>query len=108
MLSNSSFKGKEKKMAITFRIIKHSMRPGVKLVEILLNDNVVGVIYPDMERDGIKVVSAHFSEKDIPEDFDGEVIKDSGEGSFPPIPSVKVTFKPRRYVIRGGKIQYLE
>lgn len=95
-------------MAITFRIAKHSRRPGVELVEILLNNEVVGTIYPDTERDGIIVVSAHFSEKNIPEDFDGEIIEDNGEGSFPPIPSVRMTFKPRRYVIRHGKIQYLE
>lgn len=95
-------------MAISFRIAKHSIRPGTRLIEILLNDNVVATIYSDTERDGIVVVSAHFFEKDIPEDFDGEVIEDNGEGSFPPIPSVKITFRPRRYVIRHGKIQYLE
>jgi len=95
-------------MAISFRIAKHSIRPGTKLIEILLNNNVVATIYSDTERDGIIVTSAHFFKKDVPRDFDGEVIEDNGEDSFPPIPSVKITFKPRRYVIRHGKIQYLE
>ena len=91
---------------VTFRLVKHSIRPGMKLVEIVLNGNVVGAIYPD--QNGIIVVSAHFSTKDITKGFDGEVIEDNGKGSFPPIPSVKMTFKPRKYIIVRGKIQYLE
>lgn len=91
---------------VTFRLVKHSIRPNAKLVEIILNGNVVGAIYSN--EDGIAVVSAHFSTKNVPKGFDGEVIEDNGEGSFPPIPSAKITFKPRKYVIVNGKIQYLE
>ncbi len=94
-------------MPITFRIVEHSVRSGVMLVEIVLNDIVVGIIYPDPEIGGIKVISAHFSEKDIPADFDGEVIEDNGEGTFPPIPAVTMTFKPRNYLIIRGRIVYL-
>jgi len=93
---------------MNFRLARHTLKPGVRLVEIILNGTVVGVIYPDEETDGIKIISAHFSEKDIPEEFDGEVIEESGESDFPPIPAVKITFKPRKYIIRGGKIEYLE
>ena len=95
-------------MSIVFRMAEHSVRPGVKIVEIVLNDNVVGVIYPDPERDGINVVSAHFSEKDIPDGFDGEVIEDNGENDSPQIPSIKITLRPKRYIIIDGRIQYLE
>ncbi len=91
---------------VAFRLAKHSVRPNVELVEIILNGDVVGAIYPN--KDGIVVVSAHFSTKNVPEGFDGEVIEDSVEGSFPPIPSAKITFKPRKYIIVRGKIQYLE
>jgi len=95
-------------MAINFRLARHSLKPEVKLIEIILNGAVVGTIYPNEERDGIKIVSAHFFEKDIPEKFDGEVIEESGEGTFSPIPVVRITFKPRKYIIRRGKIEYLE
>jgi len=95
-------------MPVTFRMAEHSIRPGLKIVEMVLGNDVVGAIYSDPERDGIMIVSAHFSERDIPDNFDGEVIMDNGENDFPPIPAVKITFKPRRYIIVDGKIQYLD
>lgn len=95
-------------MAITFRIAEHSVRPGVQLVEILLDGEVVGAIYPDPEKNGIAIISAHFSEKNMPPDFEGEVLEDDGRGSFPPIPFIRLTFRPRKYVIVRGEIQYLE
>lgn len=95
-------------MAISFRIVEHTVRPRARLVEILLDNTVVGAIYPDPERNGILITSAHFSEKDIPEGFDGEVIEDKGEGRFPPIPSLRIVFKPRKFIIFGKRIRYLE
>lgn len=95
-------------MAITFRSVEHSVKSGVQIIEVLLNNEVVGAIYPDSERNGISIVSAHFSEKDIPGDFDGVVTEDSGGNKFPPIPAVKIVFKPRKYIICDGKIQHLE
>lgn len=95
-------------MPITFRMAEHSIRPGLRIVEMVLGNDVVGTIYPDPERDGIIIVSAHFSERDVPDDFDGEVIMDVGENDFPPIPAVKITFEPRRYIIVDRKIQHLE
>lgn len=92
-------------MKIDFRLAQHSVF-GTKIVEVLMDGNVVGVIYPDKK--GIKLVSAHFSDKEIPADFEGEILEDDGSTSFPPIPSFQVSFNPRRYVIRGNKIVYLE
>lgn len=93
-------------MAISFRIVEHSVRRGVQLVEVLLDGTVVGAIYP--KDDGIMIASAHFSEKEFPKEFDGEVVEDNGLGKFPPIPSVSITFKPRKYYIIGNRIEYVE
>jgi hypothetical protein len=88
-------------LAVSFRIAEHSYKPGVKVVEILFDGKVVGTIYPEGENK-IKIVSAHFSEKDIPKDFDGEVVEDVDI-----VPAIHIAFKPRRYTI-VGKIVYLE
>ena len=86
-------------MSVTFRIAKHSIRPDVQLVEVLLNGNVVAVIYPKQAEDGINIVSAHIF---------GKVTEDNGEDSVPPIPSVGMNFRPRKYAIVNGKISYEE
>ncbi len=93
-------------MAIEFRIVEHSLKPGTKLVEILYDGNVIGAIYP--KEKGISVVSAHFSDKEVPPDFDGQVVMDDGKSSFPPIPSIEVSFKPRKYYFIGKRIVYIE
>ena len=93
-------------MAISFRITEHLVSPGMNLVEILLDGNVVGAVYP--KDNSISIISAHFSEKEFPKDFDGEVVEDNGENKFPPIPSINIIFKPRKYYFIGKRIQYLE
>ena len=92
-------------MAVDFRLAQHSLL-GTKIVEVLMDGIVVGAIYPSSR--GIKIVSAHFFEKEVPKDFDGQIIEDDGSQSFPPIPSFEISFNPRHYVILGNKIQYLE
>ena len=81
---------------ITVRPSEHSLT-GRPIVEILENNEVVGIIYPT--ESGIKIVSAHISTQEIDDDFNGEVIKDDGSGSFPPIPAVIIEFQPSPYII---------
>jgi len=92
-------------MAIGFHLREHSIRR-TKIIEVLLDGVVVGAIYP-MEK-GIKVVSAHFSDEKIPEDFEGKIIEDDGSTSWPPIPSFEVSFNPRKYMIVGNKLVYVD
>lgn len=89
-------------MAIDFRIGEHSVRPGVRIVEILVDGKTAGVIYPDDTT--IKIVSAHMGEMSVETDFTGEVVKDDGSQGWPPIPSVLITFNPSPYVIVGNRI----
>ena len=91
-------------MVVSFRITEHAYKPGVEVVEVLLDGKVVGAIYPEGENK-VKIVSAHFSEKDIPKDFDGEVIR---EEEVDIVPAIHILFKPRRYTVIGRKIVYLE
>lgn len=91
-------------MTVSFRIAEHFYKPRVKVVEILFDGKVVGTIYPEGENK-IKIVSAHFSEKDIPKDFDGEIVE---EKEVDIVPAIHITFKPRRYTIVGRRIVYLE
>ncbi len=88
---------------IDFRIVPHSIRPGVRIVEVLLNGAVVGTISPG-DRDSIRVISAHIAETATEEGFAGEVIEDDGSSHFPPIPHVEIVFKTSPWVIRGGRI----
>ncbi len=91
-------------MAVRFKIQSHSELPGVDIVEILVDEEVVGVIYPHEEK-GIKVISAHFSAIDHDEGFDGDVVIDSGKSSWPPIPAVFITLDPQAWYIAGGEIK---
>ena len=91
-------------MTVSFRIVEHSYKSGVKVVEILLDDKVIGTIYPEAS-DKIKIISAHFSEKDIPKDFDGEVID---EKELDSVPAIQISFKPRRFFLIGKRIIHLE
>jgi len=78
---------------ITFALKPHSVLPGENTVEILFDGKVIGAIYPDRTKpNGIKVVSVHMQEKTKEPDFSGEVVIDDGQRSFPPIPSVNITF----------------
>ncbi len=80
-------------MTIQFRVVPHSRRPGVQIAEIILNGEVVAVVYPDGEK-GIKLVSAHMK----------EVRQDDGSTSLSPIPTVLIEFDPQPHTIEGGKI----
>lgn len=91
-------------MAVEFKIQPHSVTPGLEIVEILVDGEMVGGIYPYGEK-GIKVVSAHFTEIETDEGFDGEVVIDSGKSSWPPIPSVLITLDPQAWYIAGGEIK---
>lgn len=90
-------------MAIDFRIGKHSIRPGIRIVEILVDGKVAGVIYPAGEK-RMRLVSAHITDSALEPDFAGEVVKDDGSLSYPPIPALVVTFSPSAYFIRGNRI----
>ena len=91
-------------MAVEFKIQPHSVTPGLELVEIIVDGEVVGAIYPQGEK-GIRVVSAHFTEIETDEGFEGEVVIDSGRSSWPPIPSVFITLDPQALYIAGGEIK---
>ncbi len=90
-------------MAVDFRITNHSVLPNIHIVEILIDGKVVGTVYPLHEK-GIKLVSAHIERTEKEENFAGEIIEDDGSESWPPIPSVLVTFSSSPYIISGNKI----
>ena len=79
-------------MSVEFQVKQHVLKPGVQVVEVLLDDNVVATLYPDGEK-GVKIVSAHIE----------EVIEDDGTTSFPPIPAIFVKFNPQPYIIQEGR-----
>ncbi len=80
-------------MTIQFQVVPHSRRPGVKVVEILLDGEMVAMIYPDGGK-GIKLVSTHMK----------GVLQDDGTKSLPPIPAVLIEFDSQPYTIEGVKI----
>ncbi|OGY97512.1 MAG: hypothetical protein A3A43_02010 [Candidatus Liptonbacteria bacterium RIFCSPLOWO2_01_FULL_56_20] len=88
---------------IGFRVVPHSILPGVQIVEVLVDGEVGGVVYPAGEK-AIRIVSAHIAETATDEGFDGEVVEDDGTKSDPPIPTVYVRFDPSPYEIRGSRI----
>ena len=85
-------------MTVSFRMGRHSIKPGVGIVEILVDGEVVGAIYPTGEK-GIKIVSAHIEKTKTEEGFAGKVVEDDGAKSWPPIPAVLITFELRFYSI---------
>lgn len=94
---------------VTFRITTHAVRSGVSIVEILLGGQVCAVLYPDDECEGgVKLASAHFA-GDVTRDgqFPAGVRMDTGEGQFPPIPALRMQFKPQPYTITNEGIQRL-
>ena len=95
---------------ITFRNIPHQNRSGVEVCEILLNGQMVATIYPDqINPKSIKIVSAHFAGKLTRDNQFPEGVKMStGEGIFPPIPTVYMHFNPRRYSITPEGIERQE
>lgn len=88
---------------LDFRVVPHSIRPNVKIVEILSEGKVVGVIYPDRDK-GIKLVSAHIKDVSKDKDFVGRVVVDDGKNSLPPFPAVGIEFEPCSYMIVDNKL----
>ena len=88
---------------ISFRLAKHTILPGVSMVEILVDGEMAGVVYPAGEK-GVRVISAHIRETKTEEEFFGEVIENDGSGNWPPIPHVEIQFDPSPYVISGGRV----
>ena len=90
-------------MMTDFRIVPHSIFPKIGIVEIIVDGEVAGVIYPAGEK-GIKLVSAHIENIAIEEGLGGKIIKDDGHKSWPPIPAVLIQFNPSPYLIQGNQI----
>lgn len=88
---------------INFKIKPHNLLLGVSVVEILIDGKVAGVIYPESKK-SIRLVSAHIEEAQADAEFSGEVAKDDGSGSWPPIPSLRIKFNPGPYTIVGNNI----
>ncbi len=85
---------------ITFRPAQHSVF-SVGIVEVLLDGNVIAVIYPSDK--GIRIVSAHF-ESSRGDELTPTVEVNNGKADFPPIPSIAVQFDPQPYHITQGKL----
>ena len=80
-------------MGIKFQVVPHDVLPGVETVELLLDGQMVAMIYPNDE-EGVKIVSAH---------FDG-VVEDDGVGSTPPIPHVLFRFRFQDFHFEDGRM----
>ncbi|HEY0908490.1 MAG TPA: hypothetical protein VGE35_04040 [Candidatus Paceibacterota bacterium] len=90
-------------MPITFRVRKHDHKPGIEIVEILMDGKTVACIYPEDDGRGIKVVSAHLKGSGTPGDnFQKHVKLLDNSGTMMPIPSIQMVFEPGRYVVSGG------
>ena len=90
-------------MAITFRKGRHTIIPDREIVEILVDGEVGGIIYPNGE-EGIKIVSAHITYTETDPDFAGTVVEDDGTKTWPPIPAVLIQFHRTPYTIEGNRI----
>lgn len=90
-------------MPISFRIAEHQVHRGVQIVELLLEGDVIGVIYPHEEQ-AIRIASAHVSERALEPGFAGEVVAEDPARAWPPIPSFLVRFDPSPYEIVGNRI----
>lgn len=90
---------------INFSIKNHDYRKGIKLVQIQLNSETVGAIYPYMDRPAIKIVSVHMVDKQIDSDFAGQVVDDDGSETWPHIPAVHIQFEKSPWVLgRTGHV----
>jgi len=89
-------------MAINFRIAMHH-ETGVPIVEILVDGEVGGVVYPVGDK-SIKLVSAYISTTGKENGFAGKVVKDDGVGSWPPIPAISVEFELSPFEISEDRI----
>ena len=80
-------------MGIKFQVVPHGVLPGVETVELLMDGQMVAMIYPNDE-EGVKIVSAH---------FDG-IEENDGVGSVPPIPHVLFKFRFQPFHFEDGKM----
>lgn len=80
-------------MSVEFQVRQHDFKSGVQVIEILVDGEMVAILYPEGEK-GVKLVSAHME----------EVVEDDGTESIPPIPAIWVRFNPRPYTIEHGKL----
>lgn len=76
-----------------FRIAPHGSKPDTRVVEILVDGMVCGVIYPKEDKT-IELISAHIKEYAFSD----------GSNHYPPIPSLSICFDPMPYTIIGSKI----
>jgi hypothetical protein len=92
---------------ITFQVVSHARKPGVKIVEILADGQMCATIYPDeTQRLGIKLVSAHFAgELTHNDEFPTGVTMQTGEDELPPIPAIFIQFDPRPYDVGARGIE---
>ncbi len=96
--------------SIAFRNVPHQIRRGVDICEISINGQVVATIYPDQDNPkSIKIVSAHFAgEVTHGNQFPEGVKMHTGEGMALPIPSIHISFDPRKYSITPDGIERQE
>jgi hypothetical protein len=93
-------------MPTEFRLSQHQGIPETEIVEVIVNGEFAGAIYPF--ENGIKIVSAHMSDAKVGEEFAGEVVEDDGSSGWPPIPAVFISFDPSPYTIADGRVVKLE
>lgn len=67
---------------VEFKIHDHDIRPGVKLVEVLVDGKTACTITPDDSGRGIRLISTHI-----------ETMGRIDGGMLPGIPAIGITFK---------------
>ena len=93
-------------MGLQFRIKPHNVLRGTSMVEVIVDGEFAGGIYPDGDN-GVIIISAHMEDMEIDEHFDGEVVYDDGSeilvGNIG-MPQISITFNPGPYSIIDGRI----
>lgn len=88
---------------VTFRIVPHSIRRDIQVVEVLLDGAVCATITPGDDA-SIRLMSAHIENSSTDKGLPSGITFDSKRGSSLPIPILTVRFRPRPYRIEGGEI----
>lgn len=79
-------------MAITFLVREDRERPGLQVVDILMDEQVVATMYPDDEN-SVKVVSPHFARFNVAGEISFEIEDLEGGNNH-----VKIIFKNTIFV----------